>query len=250
MESMKSLCNCIPFTLPNKYGKAGMCTLTDIPCLNKYKGEYKTPVPVFEGAKHSGGNFKPLAPCQPPNDQKPSCVEGVLNTVVALFSRVGFGRFRDWQGARGFGTVAIVFSILENRKSCRSGWWTLCKQRFTPLGEKWSRYYPQHLEMEDLQQEMQDSISCPHCLPPCNTVQYKVYTSFGRMNRLQRSKNITRMTIFFSKAFANLYKIDITNTWFEVLLEGRSVFFIGFSLISAIEIIVLLCKLILHLVSK
>ncbi|XP_018562643.1 uncharacterized protein LOC108904531 [Anoplophora glabripennis] len=119
----------------------------------------------------------------------------------------------------------------------------------TVFVEKWTRYFPNGEDDDNLELERHDSLNCD-CLPTCDSVYYKMYTNsfpLGESNR-----NISKINIFFINGFGSLYKIDMTFTWFEVISAygGLMSLVMGLSLISIIEVLVLQYKLIFYYAHK
>lgn len=79
-----------------------------------------------------------------------------------------------------------------------------------------------------LEKDMEESLYCPECLPACSTSLYSVKTSslplFSSYNSTKKGpismvKNISEVSIiriFFGEAESEMYKQDVSLTWYEI----------------------------------
>ncbi|KAJ8916278.1 hypothetical protein NQ315_016419 [Exocentrus adspersus] len=110
---------------------------------------------------------------------------------------------------------------------------------------KWTKYYPIGLDSDYLNVEKQDSLYC-ECLPACDGVNYNIHTNV--LPIASDDKNATKINVFFAQADGRLYKIDMTATWFEVISSygGLMSLIMGLSIVSIIEVAVLLYKILAY----
>ncbi|XP_055315742.1 pickpocket protein 11-like [Sitodiplosis mosellana] len=100
--------------------------------------------------------------------------------------------------------------------------------------------------------EFENSLSCLHCLPSCSQIQYSISTTrlplralpvqTRNASRLRDTKDfgdLVMMRIFYARPDHFLYRQYIAKNWFEFISElgGLCGIIIGFSLISAVEVI-------------
>ncbi|KAG5897137.1 hypothetical protein JTB14_025090 [Gonioctena quinquepunctata] len=118
---------------------------------------------------------------------------------------------------------------------------------------KMLKYYPTGTASTVLNGEKQDSMGCSNCVSNCNNIVYKVSTNLTPL--LHHSDNDSRLNVFFNKAFGNTYRIDLSQTWFELIsnIGGFLSLFMGISIISAIEVVILVYRLVryyIHTICK
>lgn len=80
-----------------------------------------------------------------------------------------------------------------------------------------------------LEKDMEESLYCPECLPACSTSRYSVktsslpliYSSYNNYSKglLSMVKNVSEVSIiriFFASAETEMFKQDVSLTWYEI----------------------------------
>lgn len=78
-----------------------------------------------------------------------------------------------------------------------------------------------------LEKDMEESLYCPECLPSCSTSRYSVKTSSlplfssygnkkGLISMVENVTEISIIRIFFARAESEMYKQDVSLTWYEI----------------------------------
>ncbi|KAF7391294.1 hypothetical protein HZH66_009774 [Vespula vulgaris] len=113
---------------------------------------------------------------------------------------------------------------------------------------KWLTVFPHEEDTLNITMNNYKSLHCKSCYPSCQDVVYTMHSSFSTMQpgfyetSLLNNFNIVDQSIihvFFSKYGTVRLKQDISYTWYELLSDigGICGVFIGFSLISVVELI-------------
>nr|KAF7417197.1 hypothetical protein H0235_011728 [Vespula pensylvanica] len=113
---------------------------------------------------------------------------------------------------------------------------------------EWLTVFPHEEETLNITMNNYKSLHCKSCYPSCQDVVYTMHSSFSTMQpgfyetSLLNNFNIVDQSIihvFFSKYGTVRLKQDISYTWYELLSDigGICGVFIGFSLISVVELI-------------
>ncbi|KAI4488109.1 hypothetical protein M0804_004957 [Polistes exclamans] len=122
----------------------------------------------------------------------------------------------------------------------------------------WLTVFPHDDETLNNTVDEYNSLRCRNCYPSCEDVLYTIQSSFSKMKRgyykTQLLHNIeiidqSVIHIFFSKYGMVRLKQDLSYTWYELLSDigGICGIFIGFSLISVVELIYFFVLLLLEL---
>lgn len=108
---------------------------------------------------------------------------------------------------------------------------------------------PSKADIKGLQQEYQDSLSCPQCYALCSYTQYKLETTFtpikritktGRLNLINNAtESLALVKIYYAEESGLLYKTSVIMTWYDILstFGGLLGLIIGSSMIMVTEII-------------
>ncbi|KAF5288734.1 hypothetical protein FQA39_LY15306 [Lamprigera yunnana] len=111
--------------------------------------------------------------------------------------------------------------------------------------DKWKNLFPSDFNGDELDREKENSLMCANCYPDCTTTTYTVKMSSVQLSEqsifLGNHNTDNVLKVFYGKGFGQLYKQDIVYYWFETLssLGGILGFFLGFSLISIVELLYL-----------
>uniref|UniRef100_A0A336KYA9 CSON000508 protein n=1 Tax=Culicoides sonorensis TaxID=179676 RepID=A0A336KYA9_CULSO len=117
---------------------------------------------------------------------------------------------------------------------------------------KWRTITPSVQGINGLQQEYQDSLNCPQCFALCSYTQYKLETTFnpiiknpdgGILSKFKDISDLSIVRVFYASDTGFLYKISVTNTWYDLLSTFGGLFglFLGFSIMTVLEMIYFLC---------
>ncbi|XP_055585368.1 pickpocket protein 28 [Uranotaenia lowii] len=113
---------------------------------------------------------------------------------------------------------------------------------------KWSTVITDIVEIPGLEKEMEESLYCPECLPPCSDTKYQVTaselplikthrTGFSVTHGIEDVSEVSVVRIFFGQPETWLYKQDVASYWFEIFSNfgGMCGIMAGLSLISVSE---------------
>ncbi|XP_057668011.1 sodium channel protein Nach-like [Diorhabda carinulata] len=111
---------------------------------------------------------------------------------------------------------------------------------------KWNNYFPYAVEnLEALEFEKYESIRCSECLPSCEHVTYKV-----SVDQTDTATNLNNaiVSIFFNRPTAMSFKIDVQQTWYEMVSSfgGYLSLLMGLSFINLIEFLILIYKILFY----
>ncbi|XP_066261791.1 pickpocket protein 28-like [Euwallacea similis] len=115
---------------------------------------------------------------------------------------------------------------------------------------KLQRYYPTYSRAEDLEAllfDFDDSLDCSECYPNCEEVSYAINTRFFNIDKdeIHLYKNASRVYVFSSNAYANLFRKMVRVTWAQGLstLGGIISLMLGVSAINIVELLLVSIKL-------
>jgi len=86
----------------------------------------------------------------------------------------------------------------------------------------------ERVRIPGLEREIEEALYCPHCLPTCNDVQYRVSMSMlpidnylvtlkpNENNDTEFSSDISVLRVYFGEPYAQLYMRLLNNEWFEI----------------------------------
>lgn len=92
-----------------------------------------------------------------------------------------------------------------------------------------------------LEKDMEESLYCPECFPACSTSHYSVKTSSLPLvssynyskDPISMVKNVSEVSIiriFFASGETEMYKQDVSLTWYEICSKFYQRFYTDFSL--------------------
>ncbi|KAL7729761.1 hypothetical protein ACLKA6_014627 [Drosophila palustris] len=116
---------------------------------------------------------------------------------------------------------------------------------------KWNNVLTERVRMPGLEREIEEALYCPHCLPSCNDVQYRVSLSMlpidnylvtlkpNENNDTVFSSDISVLRVFFGEPHAQLYMRLLNNEWFEIFSTIGNILSIlmGFSMVAIFELL-------------
>ncbi|XP_053669889.1 pickpocket protein 28-like [Anopheles nili] len=113
---------------------------------------------------------------------------------------------------------------------------------------KWSTVITNIVQIQGLEKEMEESLYCPECLPPCSESKYQVTASELPLIRSRRDgasitagiadvTEVAVVRIFFGQPETWMYKQNVAYYWFEIVSNFGGMFGImaGMSLITLTE---------------
>lgn len=123
---------------------------------------------------------------------------------------------------------------------------------------KWLTVFPHDDDALNSTVDKSKSLHCGNCYPTCHDITYALHSSFSRMKRgfykTRLLKNVevvdqSIIHVYFSKYGSVRLKQDIAYTWYELLSDigGICGVFIGFSLISVVELVYFIALLLFEL---
>lgn len=107
-------------------------------------------------------------------------------------------------------------------------------------------------ETAGLEEELEDSLSCPDCYPLCTAISYRAQTSssiipngrnfrpmWGLVEDIPDITNLSIVRIYFPSPNSVLYKKDVVLAWYEIVSNfgGMLGLCMGFSIFTVIEIL-------------
>lgn len=106
--------------------------------------------------------------------------------------------------------------------------------------------------IKGLEQEYQDSLSCPECYPECSSVDYsrdansnkiEKNPTGGLLSGLNSTEDLAIIRVYFAEQTGLLYKTTVIMTWYELLstFGGLTSLVLGSSVITLIELIYFGC---------
>ncbi|KAH8381332.1 hypothetical protein KR093_002819 [Drosophila rubida] len=115
---------------------------------------------------------------------------------------------------------------------------------------KWNNVLTERERIPGLEREVEEALYCPHCLPSCNDVQYRVSMSMlpidsylatlkpSENNDTDLSSDISVLRVYFGEPYAQLYIRLLNNQWFEIFSTIGNILsiFMGFSLVAIFEV--------------
>ncbi|KFB45449.1 AGAP001631-PA-like protein [Anopheles sinensis] len=126
---------------------------------------------------------------------------------------------------------------------------------------KWSTVITDIVRIPGLEKEMEESLYCPECLPPCSDSQYQITASelplirthrdgFSVTAGIEQVADVSVVRIFFGQPETWMYKQDVAYYWFEILSNFGGMFGImaGMSLITLTEAVYFVARQLLLLV--
>lgn len=198
-ESMKALCGCVPFNVPNRdAGNTPICTLEHIECLNQYKGRFYgfsahslclCVVFVQQSYKYMFvqciGEHRIML-----NGQKAEFWTQAQHTKLNRYIQYtlyisGYMYKSVWVGGREM--MPRVTRPLGCARITLLKWiryWRLCIHTVYlyetiqyQIAGKWSTVVFSRTHIKGLEHETQDGLYCIECLPCCLDTQYSVSLS-------------------------------------------------------------------------
>lgn len=136
-----------------------------------------------------------------------------------------------------------------------------CVQRYNI---KWLTVSTEILDQSGLEREREESLYCPECLSSCSDTKYNVWSASLPLHKsLRRGNNIMAgidnvthvglLRVYFGQSQTWLFKQDVQLEWYELLSSFGGIFgvLLGFSIVSAAEIIYFIIKeIVLYLQKK
>ncbi|XP_062126004.1 sodium channel protein Nach [Drosophila sulfurigaster albostrigata] len=115
---------------------------------------------------------------------------------------------------------------------------------------KWNNVLTERERIYGLEREIEEALYCPHCLPSCNDVQYRISMSVlpidnylatvkpDEDNETDITSDISVLRVFFGEPHAHLYTRLLNNQWFEIFSTIGNILsiFMGFSLVAIFEL--------------
>ncbi|XP_074029887.1 pickpocket protein 28 [Leptinotarsa decemlineata] len=117
---------------------------------------------------------------------------------------------------------------------------------------KWLKYFPIGVSSSNLENEKYDSMKCTKCYPSCNNIIYKVSSNTAPLFHHRYKNRHSYLNVFFNKPFVASYQMDVSETWYDMIanIGGFLSLFMGISVITAMEIIILVYKLTCYCISR
>ncbi|XP_058130348.1 pickpocket protein 28 [Anopheles ziemanni] len=126
---------------------------------------------------------------------------------------------------------------------------------------KWSTVITDIVRIPGLEKEMEESLYCPECLPPCSDSKYQITASelplirthrdgFSVTAGIEQVADVSVVRIFFGQPETWMYKQDVAYYWFEIFSNFGGMFGImaGMSLITLTEAVYFVARQLLLLV--
>ncbi|XP_076269207.1 pickpocket protein 28-like isoform X1 [Rhynchophorus ferrugineus] len=116
------------------------------------------------------------------------------------------------------------------------------------ISNKILRYYPNDInlaEQPELQLEYHDSLEC-NCIPNCNDMDFDVNINEVEFHNVNESyQHSSKIHLFTTSAYTNLFKKTSTITWYEALSNfgGIMSLFLGISMITIVEMLFVCVKI-------
>ncbi|KAH8311971.1 hypothetical protein KR044_008825 [Drosophila immigrans] len=115
---------------------------------------------------------------------------------------------------------------------------------------KWNNVLTERERIPGLEREVEEALYCPHCLPSCNDVQYRISMSVlpidnylvtlktDDSNETELGSDISVLRVYFGEPNAQLYTRLLNNQWFEIFSTIGNILsiFMGFSLVAICEL--------------
>lgn len=124
---------------------------------------------------------------------------------------------------------------------------------FIKILVKWRTLQPSTPNIKGLEQEYQDSLSCPHCYSLCTYTMYTLETTFnpisknppgGLLSQYNSTQGLIILRVFYADATGLSYRTSVVLTWYELLSNfgGLIALILGCSLMAIFELLYFGCN--------